>query len=140
MGKKGLNLMIVDDDNDDIDFLKSAVVKQRPDTQFTVCHNGAEAIEFLKKNKPAAYPSTIPNAIFLDLNMPIKSGYVTYEEIRADKSLSGIPVIILTSSHTEQDRLRFKDQDFVMFFTKPSTLDGYDDVAFATLLFLHAEA
>jgi CheY-like chemotaxis protein len=96
--KDNIRILLTDDDQDDRDFFAEAV--QDIDLKFPVefCQNGLELLKRL-------YDSTlfIPDIIFLDLNMPIMSGFETLQQIREDILFKHIPVIaIYSTSATEE--------------------------------------
>lgn len=93
MEKTKLHLLLADDDIDDCDFFKDAIDEIQNPYSLTVLNNGVELMEFLLTN--LANP---PNLIFLDLNMPKKSGMECIAEIKASDTLSHIPIIIYSTS------------------------------------------
>jgi CheY-like chemotaxis protein len=100
-----LTILVADDDADDRDFIKRAWAKGRAvdDLRFVV--DGEELTDYLhhlgKYSDAASSPR--PGVILLDLNMPRKDGREALKEIKGDPELCHIPVIILTSSRTEED-------------------------------------
>jgi CheY-like chemotaxis protein len=75
---------------------------------------------------PASAPR--PDLILLDLNMPRKDGREALHEIKADPALRRIPVVVLTTSKTEQDVLRSYDLGANSYITKPVTFDSLVEV------------
>ena len=65
-----------------------------------------------------------PGLILLDLNMPKKDGREALKEIKKDKSLKSIPVVVLTTSKAEEDIYRTYDLGVNSFITKPVTFNG----------------
>ncbi|MBO3099699.1 response regulator [Gelidibacter pelagius] len=88
-----LHLLLADDDIDDCDFFRDAIDEISDTFELTVLNNGVELMSFL-----VTEPETHPNLIFLDLNMPKKSGMECIAEIKASDSLSHIPIIIYSTS------------------------------------------
>lgn len=93
MDKTKLHLLLADDDIDDCDFFKDAVDEISNTFELTVLNNGVELMQFLVME-----PKTHPNLIFLDLNMPKKSGMECIAEIKASDNLAHIPIIIYSTS------------------------------------------
>lgn len=88
-----LHLLLADDDIDDCDFFQDAIDEISKPLNLTILNNGVELMEFLLTN------DTIhPNLIFLDLNMPKKSGMECIAEIKATDRLAHIPIIIYSTS------------------------------------------
>ena len=61
--------------------------------------------------------------ILLDLNMPRKDGREALREIKADPTLKEIPIVILTTSSTEEDKVLTRNLGAVSFITKPASFD-----------------
>ena len=93
MKKIKLHLLLADDDIDDCDFFKDAIDELSATLKLTIVNNGVELMEFLMEN-----PDNTPDLIFLDLNMPKKSGLECMVEIKSSDSLSHIPIIIYSTS------------------------------------------
>jgi chemotaxis family two-component system response regulator Rcp1 len=86
--------------------------------------DGIEALAFLhKEGKYANVPT--PDLILLDLNMPRKDGREVLAEIKADKVLKRIPVVILTTSQAEADILKMYGLNANCYITKPVDLDQF---------------
>lgn len=102
MGKKitlgknlKLHVFIADDDPEDIDFFRLAVQEIAEDVKVTVAKNGLELLDFLRV--------VVPDIIFLDLNMPAMNGLDCLVEIRKQKSLAPVPVIIYSTGASKAD-------------------------------------
>ena len=76
-----------------------------------------------------SYPKDLPNLILLDLNMPIKDGYETLKDLKQDKQLQTIPVMVLTSSTKPADENVCYQLGCEYFHRKPITLSEYSDLA-----------
>lgn len=88
-GSKGIRILLADDDRDDCFFFKEALNKIEVPTQLTTVDNGERLMTYLSKND-----DKIPDILFLDLNMPRKNGSECLREIKCDKKLQDLPVII----------------------------------------------
>ncbi|MBA6152038.1 response regulator [Gelidibacter maritimus] len=88
-----LHLLLADDDIDDCEFFRDAIDETYHACKLTVLNNGVELMEFL-----LSAPDHLPNLIFMDLNMPKKSGMECIAEIKASDSLSHIPIVIYSTS------------------------------------------
>ena len=93
---------MADDDDDYFLLAKQAFSEACPAHQLYRVEDGDELMDYLKfKGK---YQTSIrPHVILLDLNMPRKNGREVLKEIKADLSLRQIPIVILTTSKSEQD-------------------------------------
>jgi DNA-binding response OmpR family regulator len=81
-------------------------------------------MDFLFKNPPYTDVFT-PDLILLDLNMPKKNGQEVLQEIRETEKLKLIPVVILTTSSSEQDVLKTYANDANCYITKPVDFEQF---------------
>ena len=86
--------------------------------------DGAEALDYLRREKPYA-DAPRPDLILLDLNMPRRDGREALQEIKGDPDLRRIPVVILTTSKTEEDVLRSYQLHANAYVTKPVDFEGF---------------
>lgn len=93
-----LHIMLADDDEDDRLFFKEAFEEVKIKYTISTFNDGEQLMEYLyNKENP------LPDIIFLDLNMPRKSGIECLKEIRAEERLKKISVAIYSTSSSEQD-------------------------------------
>ncbi len=93
-----LHIMLADDDEDDRLFFKEAFEEVKIKYTISAFNDGEQLMEYLyQENNP------LPDIIFLDLNMPRKSGIECLKEIRANERLKKISVAIYSTSSSEQD-------------------------------------
>jgi CheY-like chemotaxis protein len=107
-------LFLVDDDIDDHEIFKSALAKVDEDLALLTATNGYEALNVLST------ASTLPDYIFVDLNMPRMGGLQFLKEIKQTDSLKDIPVIIYSTSSNPSDIAKTKQLGAISFVTKPS--------------------
>lgn len=89
--------MLADDDSDDRFFFNEAIKSAKIPAVLNTVDNGEKLIQYLKTNS-----NTLPDVLFLDLNMPRKNGAECLIEIKDDNKLKDLPVIIYsTSLHQE---------------------------------------
>ena len=93
MNSKQLNLLLADDDTDDCLFFKEALEGLPLSTHLTTVHDGEQLMELLTKEV-----NELPHVLFLDLNMPRKNGRECLLEIKLNKKLNQLPVIICSTS------------------------------------------
>jgi CheY-like chemotaxis protein len=96
------NILLVEDNPADIRLVEEAFKESDINTELSVVKDGVEAMEFLKQGENYK-DAPIPDLILLDLNLPRKDGREVLKEIKEDKDLKHIPVVILTTSSTEED-------------------------------------
>ncbi|MDQ6625347.1 MAG: response regulator, partial [Verrucomicrobiota bacterium] len=95
-------------------------------TTHSAC-DGEEAVSFLRQHGKYAN-SPRPQLVLLDLNLPGKSGHEVLTEIKTDVNLMDIPVVVFTSSVSDEDVNRAYDQRANCYVRKPSDFCGYRDV------------
>ncbi len=121
---KSVEILLVEDNPDDIDLMLEAFKEGRVRNRVSVAEDGREALAFLRRSgKHAGAPQ--PDLILLDLNLPGKSGHEVLAEIKADANLRRIPVVIVTTSASEQDVLTSYNLNANCYLTKPVDLDGF---------------
>jgi CheY-like chemotaxis protein len=90
----------------------------------SVVENGEDAVAFLRK--AGRYEdSPRPDLIFLDLNLPRKDGREVLADIKQDKDLRRIPVVVLTTSEAEKDIVKAYDLHANCYVRKPVDLDQF---------------
>lgn len=105
--------MQIDDDIDDCEFFMEAL-QSVSNADYTAMHNPVDALNKLIRNELK------PDIIFLDLNMPIMSGFEFLTEIKNQKNIQNIPVVIFTTSQFEETKLKAKHFGAKDFISKPS--------------------
>ncbi|MDQ3049798.1 MAG: response regulator [Bacteroidota bacterium] len=105
-------IFLVDDDVDDQLFFKEALELINPSLQCDIATNGKIALEKLKAS------ISLPDIIFLDLNMPIMNGFDFLIQIKKENRLNKIPVGIFTTSNIIRDKELTKEFGAQFFITK----------------------
>jgi CheY-like chemotaxis protein len=113
---KEIIFLLVDDDTDDSFLFGEALRETGPNIQFQVASSGHDALVMLNGAK------SLPDVIFLDLNMPIMSGKELLGNLKYDDRLQHIPVIIYTTSSHSKDIEETLQMGAMCFITKPSNL------------------
>lgn len=115
MNSKQINILLADDDIDDCNFFKQALKELSLSTQLTTVHDGAELMNYLSENA-----EHLPHAIFLDINMPRKNGMECLSEMKQNKKLKDIPVVMFSTSNAwDTINMLFKSGAHV-YIHKPS--------------------
>lgn len=121
---KPVEILLVEDNAGDVRLTREALKDAKVLNNLHVARDGEEATEFLfRKGKHADAPR--PDIIILDLNLPRKDGREVLAEIKADKELKRIPVVILTTSKSEEDVLKSYNLHANCYVTKPLDLDQF---------------
>ena len=128
---KPILILIADDDADDRMLIGDALEEARLNNPVQFVEDGVELMEFLKHEGKYAHldDDDLPGIILLDLNMPRKDGRTALKEIREDERLRRIPIVVLTTSKSEEDILRTYNLGVNSFITKPVTFDKLVELA-----------
>ncbi len=104
MEKPFKSILLVEDNENDIEMILSALQEYNLANEITVTKNGEEALEYLTMTgKYLMREKGNPIVILLDMKLPGMNGLDILKHIRADENLASIPVVILTSSIEEKD-------------------------------------
>lgn len=114
------SIFIVDDDADDRESIRDAFLENKHHQEYILMHNGDQLIEHF-----SARELKHPTVILLDLNMPGKDGKDVLKELKTNKKLQPIPVIIFTTSSSEKDKEYSYQLGANCFVTKP---DSYKEL------------
>lgn len=107
-----LKLLVVDDNEMNCDMLKRRLARKGYDV--FVAHDGASAIDMARSGRP--------DAILMDMTLPILDGTEATRRLKADEATRPIPVIALTAHAMESDRQQALQAGFDDFDTKPVDL------------------
>jgi two-component system, chemotaxis family, response regulator Rcp1 len=120
-------VLLVEDSPGDVRLTREAFKDAKVHINLNVASDGAEAMDFLnRKGKHSDVPR--PDLILLDLNLPKKDGREVLDEIKQSPVLKSIPVVILTTSASDEDILRSYRLHANCYITKPVGLDGFLEV------------
>ena len=117
-------ILLVEDDPGDVVLIKEAFEYNKVHNALHHVSDGVEAMDFLHRRN--GYETAArPHLILLDLNLPRKDGREVLEEIKADRDLRTIPVVVLTTSEAEEDILRSYDLHANAYVTKPVDFERF---------------
>ena len=128
--KKNIVILIADDDPDDRFMIKESLEEINLPNIINFVEDGEQLMDYLKHRGSYAgkADTPLPGLILLDLNMPKKDGREVLSEIKIDKSLCMIPVVVFTTSKAEEDIIRSYNLGVNSFITKPLTFDSLVDI------------
>jgi DNA-binding response OmpR family regulator len=125
--KKVLDILLVEDDIDDVDLLKDALLENNVHYQMAVIMEGDKVFKYLENI------DTLPEIIVMDLNLPKTSGKEILQEIKSKYSLTKIPIVVLTTSSSKEDIEYCNKMGISKFITKPATLEGWNNTIHSIL-------
>lgn len=119
-----LNLVLIEDDDIDVMNVRRALERAHVTNPLFVAHNGLEGLELLRSDK-------VPRdrrLVLLDLNMPKMNGIEFLREVRKDPALRSTPVVVLTTSDDDRDKIQAYDLNVAGYLLKPVTFVNFVDV------------
>lgn len=126
---KAITILMADDDEDDRLLAREAFIEGRLRNELRFVEDGEDLMDYLfRRGKYAGTNIPRPDIILLDLNMPRKDGREALKEIKSDPNLRSIPVIVLTTSKSDEDIVKSYDLGVNSFIKKPVKFDSLVDV------------
>ncbi|BAY94124.1 MULTISPECIES: response regulator [unclassified Tolypothrix] len=126
MTERVINILLVEDDEVDIMNVKRAFKKVNITNPIYLANNGLEALNMLRGHDDQ--PPVIPierRLILLDLNMPKMGGIEFLQELRSDPRLKTTPVVVMTTSNQDQDRVEAYNLNVAGYILKPVTFSNF---------------
>ncbi len=122
-----IDILLVEDNPGDVRLTREAFKESRGTNSLNVVEDGAEALAFL--NHQGKYNNApTPDLILLDLNLPKKDGREVLEEIKNDKALRRIPVVVLTTSSAAEDVFNMYQRHANCYIKKPIDFEDFVNV------------
>ena len=124
---KPLHILLVEDDQIDQMNVRRAFERNKITNPLYVAENGIEALEMLRDGR-------VPDErrlILLDLNMPRMNGIEFLKALRADEKLGHTPVVVLTTSNDEHDKIDAYDLNVAGYLLKPVTFTSFVELTAA---------
>jgi CheY-like chemotaxis protein len=116
-----VNILLVEDDQVDVMNVRRAFERNKIANPVFVAENGIKALEMLRNGDVP--PSR--RLVLLDLNMPRMSGIEFLRELRASPDLALTPVVVLTTSNDEQDKVEAYNLNVAGYLLKPVTFNSF---------------
>ena len=132
MEERIINILLVEDDEVDVMNVKRAFKKYKITNPLYIAGNGLEALDMLRSQngQPPIVPET-RRLILLDLNMPKMNGLEFLHALREDSELKRTPVIVLTTSDEDKDRIEAYNLNVAGYILKPVTFANFAEVMVA---------
>jgi CheY-like chemotaxis protein len=125
--KRPVNVLLVEDDEVDVMNVQRAFRRNRIENPLYIAHNGLDALTMLRGVDSTAVPSH-RRLVLLDINMPKMNGLEFLQELRQDEALKSTPVVVLTTSDADQDRLEAYRLNVAGYILKPVTFATFAEV------------
>ena len=119
------NILLVEDDEVDVMNVQRAFKKNNITNPLYIAGNGMEALLMLRGNSNQYSIPRERRLILLDLNMPKMNGIEFLRELRADLELKPIPVIVLTTSNEDRDKVEAYNLNVAGYILKPVTFSQF---------------
>lgn len=127
MNSNAVEVLLVEDNEDDIVIIQEAFAEARLVNVIKTVRDGEEALAYLRRNGKHKLAS-MPGLILLDINMPKKNGFEVLKEMKADPQLRQLPIVMLTTSESEEDVARSYANGACSYVRKPVDFDQFAKV------------
>lgn len=117
-------ILLIEDNQGDLELMRDALRESTPAINLMMAHDGEEALRMLAPKDVEGQP-VLPDIIILDLNLPRKDGREVLAEIKANPALRRIPVVVFTTSSSEEDIDTAYSLGANCYITKPIGLQGF---------------
>jgi CheY-like chemotaxis protein len=123
---KACDILLIEDDPNDVAFMKLALQKAESKAFLEVLTDGESALTYLSARKDN--PSELPSLILTDLKLPKRNGHELVEWMRAQPNLAQVPIVVLSSSSMQSDIDRAIHLGANAFITKPLGLTDLEKI------------
>lgn len=128
--KKQFTILLVEDDPVDIELLIEALQGDRLVNEIKYVRDGSELMDYLRQKNSFSDKSQSPrpDLILLDLNLPKKDGREALREVKSDPNFRRIPIIVMTTSKSEEDIYLSYDLGANSYIVKPFSFDSMVEI------------
>ena len=127
MNPELVGILLVEDDPGDVVLIRESFQDHKVANELTVVSDGVQALAFLRREGEYA-TARRPGLVLLDLNLPRMNGIEVLEQIKGDPALATIPVVVLTTSDSEDDIVRSYTLHANAYITKPVDFERFRHV------------
>jgi len=125
MNKDKVEIVLIEDNPADVELTLNALKRRNLSNNVKVLMDGEEAIDYLFETCALPGGTGCPRLILLDLKLPKVNGLEVLERIRSDERTRMIPVVVLTSSEEEKDRVESYKLGVNSYIVKPVEFDSF---------------
>jgi CheY-like chemotaxis protein len=105
MKRENFLIVMADDDLDDHELMKDAFSDTNTNVKLIPVYDGIQLMDYLfRRYKYSGIKDSLPDLIFLDLNMPLMDGFEALKQIKESPSLKHIPVYVVTTSRSPESK------------------------------------
>ena len=123
-----VEVLVVEDNPGDASLLQEVLGSAKVITHVHHIEDGAEALAYLRREGTHA-DAPLPHLMFLDLSLPGMDGRKLLDAVKEDPRLKAMPVVVLTSSHTDHDVRQCLERHANCFVTKPERTEEFGALA-----------
>jgi len=124
MKNRPIEILLVEDSPSDTELTMEAFREGSVESHLSHVEDGVEALSFLGRRQPYSQAPR-PDLILLDLNLPQKDGREVLAELKKDPELRTIPVVVLTTSRSDQDIARAYQLQANCYISKPVEFEQF---------------
>ena len=117
-----LRIAVVEDDGDDSDFFCTALQEKYTDLDIQVFGAGDHFLNFIQSGE------TLPDLVVTDLRMPLVSGFDVISALRNNNDSKDIPIMVLSTSSSQEDKEKAAAMGVLAYFVKPYTYREYSEI------------
>jgi DNA-binding response OmpR family regulator len=117
-------ILLIEDNPGDVELIHEALQFRRVLNRISVVTDGEAALAFLNRTR-GFENAPRPDLILLDLNIPKRDGFDVLKDVKNNRDLSSVPVVILTSSQADRDILKSYNLRANCFISKPLDVDEF---------------
>ncbi len=119
-----LQILMVEDNPGDVILVREALAESNLRFQLSHVTDGEQAVNFLQRRGEYKH-SLKPDLVLLDLNLPKRTGWEVFDEMRSVDSLRDVPVVILSSSGAPEDKRRAERAPRSIYIQKPADFEEF---------------
>ena len=116
-------ILLAEDNPADVYLIREALREHGVESPVSVAPDGRHVLQLIAKAEPGEIHEL--GLIILDLNLPLHDGIEILQELRNSQELSGVPVVVLTSSDSPRDRVTASELGAACYLRKPSNLEQF---------------
>ena len=120
-------MLLVEDNPDDVELTRRALLESKITNQLVVVQDGVEALTYLQEAALGLNGRRLPTVILLDLKLPRMDGLELLQQIRSNEKLKRLPVVVLTSSKEQEDIMRSYDLGANSYIRKPVDFEQFNE-------------